>query len=72
MDDRKPDHYGHETVSSGFSVSQEARSDSLIFAYYDGLIAGDRGQPRSAPAGLSEDAVWTWLSAYDHAAREKS
>jgi hypothetical protein len=45
-------------------------SDRLIFAGIDGSLAGSRGEPRSAPAGLSEDAVWTWLAAYDRAVKE--
>ena len=45
--------------------------ECLIFIHIDGSTAGSRGQPRSAPAGLSEDAAWTWLEAYDRAAKEK-
>ncbi len=46
-------------------------SDCLILAHIDGRTAGSRGEPRSAPAGLSEDAAWTWLEAYDRAVKEK-
>lgn len=72
LDDREiePAHYGHETVAYSFSVSQEAQSESLVFASISGFLAGSKGEPRSAPEGLSEDAAWTWLSAYDRAAKE--
>lgn len=44
--------------------------DQLVLSHIDGDIAGRRGEPRAAPEGISEDAAWTWLSAYDRAVKE--
>lgn len=65
---------GKEGMHALFCSKMDAKElefGSLIFAYIDGDVARSRGEPRAAPAGLSEDAAWTWLAAYDKAAQEK-
>lgn len=44
---------------------------TLVLSHIDGSMAGARGEPRVPPDGMTEDDQWTWLAAYDNAAKEK-
>lgn len=45
--------------------TKELEFGSLLFAYIDGSTAAKRGEPKTPPKSLTEDALWCWLLGWD-------